>query len=146
MSPSRVKATLADLDERYDPAVIVIEDNGMQQYVVNDALEFSASMRAKVTGISTTGQKHSWENGIPRLRRLVENGSIQFYRGHDATENFVQAMLSLELRDGRLRGHTPDLIAAWYMAEQGIRHLEDIDALGAASDSDDQDETGVSYL
>ena len=143
MSPSRVKATLADLDERYDPAVIVIEDNGMQQYVVNDALEFSPSMRAKVTGISTTGQKHSWENGIPRLRRLVENGSIQFYRGHDATEDFVQAMLSLELRDGKLWGHTPDLIAAWYMAEQGIRRLEGSGRLGA---EDDHGGDGISYL
>jgi len=143
MSPSRVKATLADLDERYDPAVVVIEDNGMQQYVVNDAIEMSPAMRAKVTGIPTTGKKHSWENGIPRLRRLVENGSIQFYRGHGPTEEVIQAMLSLTLKDGRLEGHTPDLIAAWYMAEQGIRHLEGIGALNA---DDDGNDSGVSYM
>jgi len=142
MSPSRVKATLADLDERYDPAVVVIESNGMQQYVANDALEFSASLRAKVTGIPTTGKKHSWENGIPRLRRLVENGSIQFYRGHNGTEEFIQAAMSLTLKNGRLEGHTPDLIAAWYMAEQGIRRLE---GMGALEDADD-DSSGVSYL
>jgi len=143
MSPSRVKATLADLDARYDPAVVVIEDNGMQQYVANDAIEFSASLRAKVTGIPTTGKKHSWENGIPRLRRLVENGSIQFYRGHGPTEDLVQAAMSLTLEDGKLTGHTPDLIAAWYMAEQGIRRLEN---MGALEDTDDEDGSGVSYL
>ena len=144
MSPSRVKATLADLDDRYDPAVVVIEDNGMQQYVVNDAIEFSPSLRGKVTGIPTTGQKHSWENGIPRLRRLVENGSIRFYRGHGPTEDFVQAALSLTLDNGRLEGHTPDLIAAWYMAEQGIRRLE---GMGALDDTgDDEDNSGVSYV
>ena len=142
MSPSRVKATLSDLDDRYDPAVVVIEDNGMQQYVVNDALEFSPALRSKVTGISTTGKKHSWENGIPRLRRLVENGGIQFYRGHGPTEELVQAALSLTLSDGRLEGHTPDLIAAWYMAEQGIRRLEGVGAL----EEDGDDTTGVSYL
>jgi len=137
MQPSAVKATLADLDDRYDPAVVVIESNGMQQYVANDAVEFSASLRAKVTGIPTTGKKHSWENGIPRLRRLVENGGIQFYRGHSGTEEFVQAAMSLTLQDGKLQGHTPDLIAAWYMAEQGIRHLEGIGALDEDSDDDD---------
>jgi len=147
MQPSQVKATLADLNARYDPAVIVIEDNGMQQYVANDALEMNAEMRAKVTGISTTGQKHSWENGIPRLRTLVENGGIRFYRGHGPTEDFIQAMLSLTLKDGRLQGHTPDLIAAWYMAEQGIRHLESMGALDAdAGDSEDAGSSGVSYL
>jgi len=145
MQPSAVKATLADLDDRYDPAVIVIESNGMQQYVANDALEFSASLRAKVTGVPTTGKKHSWENGIPRLRRLVENGGIQFYRGHSGTEDFIQAAMSLTLSDGKLQGHTPDLIAGWYMAEQGIRHLEGIGAL-AGDDSDDEDDTGVSGI
>jgi hypothetical protein len=145
MAPSRIKATFADLDDRYDPATLVIEDNGMQQYVVNDAIEFSPSLRAKVTGISTGGSKHSWENGIPRLRRLVENGSIQFYRGHNATEDFIQAALSLSLKDGRLEGHTPDLIAAWYMAEQGIRQLESMGALEGPSEDDDSS-GGVSYL
>lgn len=143
MRPSAVKATLADLDDRYDPAAVVIEDNGMQQYVVNDAIEFSPALRAKVTGIPTTGQKHSWENGIPRLRRLVENGSIQFYRGHGPTEDFIQAALSLTLKDGRLEGHTPDLIAAWYMAEQGIRRLE---SMGALADDRDEDDNGITYL
>jgi hypothetical protein len=145
MAPSQVKATLADLDDRYDPAMVVIENNGMQQYVANDAIEFSAALRAKVTGIPTTGKKHSWENGVPRLRRLVESGSIQFYRGHGPTEEFVQAALSLTLSDGRLEGHTPDLIAAWYMAEQGIRRLESMGALEDDGDDDDRS-GGVSYL
>ena len=143
MSPSAIKARLQEYDRRYDPALIVIEDNGMQQYVVNDAIEFSPELRAKVTGISTTGKKHSWENGIPRLRNLVENGGIQFYRGHDATEDWIQAALSLELDEGRLSGHTPDLIAAWYMAEQGLRRFEyGQDDAGEA----DEDDTTVSYL
>ncbi|WP_141551653.1 hypothetical protein [Natrinema sp. CBA1119] len=136
MKPSDVKATILDLDDRYDPAVIVIEDNGMQQYVRNHAIQFSSSMMTKIVGIPTTGKKHSWENGIPRLRTLVENGGIHFYRGHDGTEDFVQAALSLELSDGKLKGHTPDLIAAWYMAEQGIRRLEGSGALDPDPDED----------
>jgi hypothetical protein len=145
MQPSDIRATLLDLDERYDPAVVVIESNGMQQYVANDAVEFSPSLRAKVQGIPTTGKKHSWENGIPRLRRLIENGGIQFYRGHGPTEDFIQAAMSLKLSDGKLQGHTPDLIAAWYMAEQGIRHLEGVGALDN-DDVDDEPDTGVSGI
>ncbi|MFC4549392.1 MULTISPECIES: hypothetical protein [Halorussus] len=142
MKPSAIRAKLLDLDDRYDPAMVVIESNGMQQYVANDAIEFSASLRSKVTGIPTTGKKHSWENGIPRLRTLVGNGGIQFYRGHGPTEDFIQAALSLKLKDGKLSGHTPDLIAAWYMAEQGIRRLEGMGALAG----DDDDTSGISYL
>jgi hypothetical protein len=138
LQPSAIKAQLAEYNRRYDPAIVVIEDNGMQQYVVNDAIEFSPGLAGKVTGISTTGQKHSWENGIPRLRTLVENGAIQFYRGHQPSEEFIQAMLSLELQDGKLSGHTPDLVAAWYMAEQGMRRLR--------FDDVDDDSNGVSYL
>lgn len=119
MSPSSIRATLLDLNDRYDPAKIVIEDNGMQQYIVNDAISLTPDMKAKVTGMSTTGKKHSWENGIPRLRTLVENGNLQLYRGDDGVEDFVQAALSLDLSDGKLQGHTPDLIAAWFMAEKG---------------------------
>ncbi|WP_135852619.1 phage terminase large subunit family protein [Halorussus salinus] len=145
LQPSEIRAELLDLDQRYDPALVVIESNGMQQYVANDAIEFSPSLRSKITSIPTTGQKHSWENGIPRLRTLVENGGIQFYRGHQPTEDFVQAALSLELKDGKLSGHTPDLIAAWYMAEQGLRKLEAAGLLDADTSPDD-DSNGVSYL
>jgi len=144
MSPSQVKARLQEYDRRYDPALIVVEDNGMQQYIVEDAIEFSPALRSKVTGLSTTSSKHSWENGIPRLRTLVDQGGIQFYRGHDATEDWIQAALSLELDDGKLQGHTPDLIAAWYMAEQGLRRFEY--GQHDAGDDDADDTNGVSYL
>ena len=148
MPPSAIKATLLDYDDRFDPALVVIESNGMQQYVANDAIEFSASLRAKIKGIPTTGKKHSWENGIPRLRTLVENGSMQFYRGHSPTEDVIQAMLSLRLTDGKMEGHTPDLIASTYMAEEGIRHLESIDALEMDGDGGDDDDStsGVDFL
>lgn len=151
MQPSEVKTLLTEYDRRFDPAMIVIESNGMQGYVVEDAIEFDAQLRAKVTGIPTSGKKHSWENGIPRLRTLVENGSMLFHRGHQPTEDFVQAMQSLELKDGRLQGHTPDLIAAWYMAEQGLRRIEslglaDEDPDGTDDEDDDSNSTGVSYI
>lgn len=120
MSPAEIQGRLTSLNDRFDPSVIVIESNGMQQYIVNDALSLGPDMAAKVRGKATTGKKHSWENGIPRLQTLIETGSFQFYRGHDPTEQFVNAVQSLELENGRLKGHTPDLVAAWYVAESAI--------------------------
>ena len=119
--PSQIKAEFHDLNRRFDPAQVAIESNGMQQYIVNDAMELTDELRAKVTGIPTSGKKHSWENGIPQLRNLIESGSMQFFRGHEGTEAFITAALSLRLSDGKLEGHTPDLIAAWYVAEQAYR-------------------------
>lgn len=121
MSPSSIRAELADMNRRFDPAVIAIEDNGIQQYIVNDAMEMGAEMRAKVRGYSTTGKKHTWENGVPQLRTLIESGSFHFYRGHTPTEDFINAATTLQLDDGKLTGHTPDLIAAWYMTEKAQR-------------------------
>jgi len=155
MKPSEVKNQLLEFDRRYDPALIVIEDNGMQSYVAEDAIEFDAQLAAKVTGLTTSGQKHSWENGIPRIRTLVDNGYILFHRGHRPTEDFITAMQSLERRDGKMHGHTPDLIASWYMAEKGFRRLESMGALDDVDDRDAGDEdddeqddggSGVSYL
>jgi hypothetical protein len=142
LSPSQVKGQLKDYDRRYDPAAIVIESNGIQGYIVEDAIEFDAQLAAKVTGLDTGSQQHSWENGIPRLRTLVENGMLHFYRDHAPTEDFITAMESLELEDGRLEGHTPDLVAAWYMAEKMFRRVD-----GQGVDSDDTDGgNGISYI
>ncbi len=144
LSPSQVKGQLAAYDRRYDPVAIAIESNGIQGYIVEDAIEFDSQLAAKVTGLDTGSQKHSWENGIPRLRTLVDNGMLQFYRDHQPTEDFITAMQSLELDDGRLEGHTPDLIAAWYMAEKLLRRFDGRDE---AEDVDDDDgDNGVSYL
>jgi hypothetical protein len=130
MAPSEIKNELEALNERYDPAYIIVEDNGMQAYVRNDAIETSDRLRAKIRGMATTSKKHSWRNGVPRLQTLVESGSIRFYRGDDGTEDFINAALSLELDDGKISGHLPDLVAAWYMAERGPEETEDDDDEG----------------
>lgn len=127
MKPSEIKAELETLNDAYNPSMIVVEDNGMQAYVRNDAIETSPELRAKIRGMPMTSKKHSWENGIPRLQTLVENGSLRLYRGDAGTEMFVNAALSLELDNGKLVGHTPDIIAAWYMAERGPEDLDDDD-------------------
>jgi hypothetical protein len=139
LSPSTVKAQLAEYDRRYDPAAIIIESNGIQGYIVEDAIEFDGQLAAKVRGLDTGSQKHSWENGIPRLRTLVENGMVQFYRGHGPTEDFITAMQSLELDNGRLEGHTPDLVASWYMAEKALRRFDGRETSGNGGN-------GVDYL
>jgi hypothetical protein len=141
LRPSEIEETLVDLDRRYDPAVVAIEDNGIQQFIVESAIEWDGQLAAKTVGFNTGSDKHSLENGIPRLQTLVENGRIQFYRGHQGTEDFITAAQSLRMSNSKLEGHTPDLIMAWYMAEKAIRRLQVGD--DADDDLDADSDSGV---
>jgi len=144
LKPSQVEETLVGLDRRYDPAVVAIESNGIQQFIVESAIEWDAQLAAKTVGFNTGSDKHSLENGIPRLQTLVENGRVHFYRGHDGTEDFITAAQSLRMSDGKLEGHTPDLIMAWYMAEKAIRRLH-VGGQDAGDDEDDEEDDSGAY-
>ena len=121
INPSRFKRKLQELDERYAPSEIVIESNGMQTYVVEDAVEFDRSLPIK--GANTSGRKHSWEDGIPRIAHRIANGGYQFYREDDRghTEQLIDALTTLVMDENdRLQGHTPDPVSALYQAEKAI--------------------------
>jgi hypothetical protein len=119
INPARFKAKLQELDRRYAPSAIVIESNGMQQYIIDDAVEFDRSLPIKRH--HTSQQKHSWKTGIPRIAHRIGQGGYQFYReADDNTEELIDALTSLVMKDGKLQGHTPDPVSALYQAEQAI--------------------------
>lgn len=145
LKPSDVRETLVDLDRRYDPAVIAIESNGIQQFIVESAIEWDPQLAAKTIGLNTSSKKHSLDNGVPRLQTLIENGRMRLYRGHEGTEDFITAALSLRRENGKLEGHTPDLVMAWYIAEKAIRRLHVGDGAGEADDDAADDDPGGVY-
>ncbi|WP_273835145.1 hypothetical protein [Halococcus sp. PRR34] len=119
IDPGRFKSKHQELDMLYSPSAIVIEDNGMQQYIVDDAVEFDRSL--PIQGETTTERKHSWEDGIPRIAHRVAQGGYNFYReGSDHTEQLINALTSLTMDEGELQGHTPDPVVAMYLAEKAI--------------------------
>lgn len=119
INPGRFKSKLQEFDRLYSPSQITIEDNGMQAFLVDDAVEFDRSLPIK--GATTTQQKHSWETGIPRIAHRVAQGGYRFYReADDHTEQLIDALTALTMDDGELVGHTPDPVSALYQAEKAI--------------------------
>ena len=117
--PSRFKSKLQELDTRYAPSDIVVESNGMQIYLAEDAVEFDRSL--PIRGETTSARKHSWEDGIPRIAHRVMQGGYRFYRdSDDHTEQLINALTSLTMDEGELVGHTPDPVSALYQAEKAI--------------------------
>lgn len=142
INPARFKTKLQELDRRYAPTAIVIESNGMQEYLVEDAIEFDRSL--PIQRHNTSAQKHSWESGIPRMAHRITNGGYQFYRENaDHTEELIDSLTSLVKNDeGKLEGHTPDPVSALYQAEQAIASKVptgtiDLDDHGARPSADD---------
>ncbi|GAA0200181.1 hypothetical protein ACFFQF_00870 [Haladaptatus pallidirubidus] len=119
IAPSRFKSKLQELDLLYAPSDIVIEGNGMQQYIIDDAVEFDRDLPIRKE--HTSVKKHSWETGIPRIAHRVTQGAYNFYRsGHDHTEQLINALTTLTMEEGELVGHTPDPVSALYQAEKAI--------------------------
>lgn len=119
IDPVRFKSTLQTLDMRYSPDTIVIESNGMQQYIIDDAVEFDRTL--PIQGANTSSKKHSWETGIPRMRHRVEQGGYTFFAGgEDHTDQLVNALTTLTMEEGKLVGHTPDPVSALYQAEKAV--------------------------
>lgn len=119
IDPSRFKSKIQELDTLYSPDTIQIESNGMQAYIVDDAVDFDRSL--PITGATTTREKHSWETGIPRMAHRVAQGGYRFYReSSDHTEQLINGLTGLTMDNDKLVGHTPDPVSALYMCEQAI--------------------------
>ena len=118
----------------YAPSDIVIEANGQQQYIIDDAVEFDRSL--PIRSETTTVKRHSWQTGIPRIAHRVAQGGYRFYReGDDHTEQLVDALTTLTMDEGKLVGHTPDPVSALYQAEKAI----DRDVSMTTIDLEDED-------
>jgi len=119
LSPSYIRETTVDLFERWDPAKIVWESNGWQEWLAEEQVQFPDYLPMEMAG--TGKRKHSWQSGVPAIADAVESGQFRFYRDSDGTEALIDALCQLRLDDNdHLAGHTPDVVMALYMAEKGM--------------------------
>lgn len=127
LSPRRIREETISLWERYEPAKIVWESNGWQEWLAEEQVQFPDYLPMEMAG--TTQRKHSWQSGVPAIADMVESGQYRFFRDDEGTEDLVDALCSLRMDDNdHLSGHTPDVVMALYMAEKGL-------AMGQASSS-----------
>ena len=120
--PSAFRAKMAALTDRYHPDAIALESNLNQTWVADDE-ELPQAVRQIIEPIATSRSKHSWKDGVPRIGSDIEAGHYRFYVGGDdtnMTEELITALTSVQMHDGELQGHTPDLVMALYMAHKRL--------------------------
>lgn len=114
--PSRWRDKLTNLHDRYAPDSIAIESNLNATWTSDDE-EIPRRVRQAIDPVATTRRKHSWKDGVPSIGSDIEAGRYRFYNGAD---DLVTALTSVQMSEGELVGHTPDLVMALFMAHKQL--------------------------
>lgn len=120
--PSRWRDKLTSLHDRYSPDAIAIESNLNATWTSDDD-EIPRRVRESIEPIATTRRKHSWKNGVPSIGSDIEAGRYRFYTGggdDNMTDDLITALTSVQMHEGELVGHTPDLVMALYMCHKWL--------------------------
>jgi hypothetical protein len=118
--PSRWRNKLTALYDRYNPDAIAIESNLNATWTADDD-EIPTRVRRAIDPIATTRRKHSWKDGVPSIGSDIETGKYRFYNGGESmTDELVNALTSVQMNEGELVGHTPDLVMALYMTHKRL--------------------------
>lgn len=119
--PSQFRAKMTALNDRYSPDTIALESNLNQTWVADDE-ELPRRVRQVIEPIATGRAKHSWKDGVPRIGSDIEAGRYRFYMdgADNQTEDLITALTSIQMHEGELVGHTPDLVMALYMAHKQL--------------------------
>jgi hypothetical protein len=116
--PTQCEKTI-DTANAFNPLVIQVENNNYQR-----ALQQSVVKRTDVPirGFTTTfASKESIETGIRSLSILVENGKLKIPRGDKESIELTDIFVRELQRVGK--GHTGDIVMAWWFAEGGIKRF-----------------------
>lgn len=120
LSPAQTKAKIISLNERFNPDVIMVENNAYQEALRRDLAD---STSVPVKGYTTGGEKYDIDIGVNSLAVDFENGKwILPYSNEDP---YTQQMIDI-LVGGMLDfpgGHTEDLLMALWFANNGLRTL-----------------------
>jgi YD repeat-containing protein len=120
--PSRWRSKLEALYDRYHPDEIAIESNLNATWTADDDA-MPRRVKQAIAPVPTTRSKHSWKDGVPSIGSDIETGRYRFYDdGADdcRTEELVTALTSIQMAEGELQGHTPDLVMALYMTHKRL--------------------------
>jgi len=106
--------------KRYDPSLIFIEANFMQQ-IYTDEMRRTTDLPVKGF-VTLATNKYPLDKGIPGLRILLENGKIIIPRGDEEsrrmTDEWIEECTQFGFVNGKLQGagDHDDLVMAWWFA------------------------------
>jgi Terminase RNaseH-like domain len=120
---------ICELCERYGVQVVMLENNGFQQWLV-DELETRPEARGRVYGNRTGRQKLDLIEGVLRLKNILLADRWIMPCGDAESRHFAKAWQNEHAaygwRDGRLEGvgEHDDTVDATWLVEVGIRKIE----------------------
>lgn len=120
LTPAQTKSHIIALSERYNPDLIIVENNAYQEALRRDLADTTS---LPVKGYTTGGEKYDVDIGINSLAVEFENG--KWILPYSSSDPYTIQMIDV-LVDGLLRfpsGHTEDLVMALWFANTGLRQL-----------------------
>jgi hypothetical protein len=130
--------------KQYDPAVVFIEANQMQQVWSDEMIRTSD---IPVKAFTTTAQnKYPLDKGVPSLRIQLENGKYVIPQGdvysRKQTGKWIEEATQFGFIDGKLQGigEHDDTVMAWWIAEEALKAGGFSFGFGDEEDDDQDDE------
>ena len=119
---NRQLEVIAKNAELYDPGLIFIESNAMQQ-IYTDEMRRMTDLPVKEF-VTLATNKYPLDRGVPGLRILLENEKIVIPRGdapsRKTTNTWIEEMSQFGYIDGKLQGigsHDDTVMAFWFACE-----------------------------
>jgi hypothetical protein len=142
---------IRDLTVRHRVMVGMVEDNGLQQWLL-DGLKNRPETRGRLYGHRTGTNKANLQEGIPRLALAFRAGSWIIPSGDKASlrmaRQFQAELSAYGYQDGRYAGvgeHDDTVIAAW-LVERTIAWLEELIREGPAEEVIWGEDVGIERL
>ncbi len=117
--------TLALMAQRYDPTLVLIESNAMQQIYTDEMRRMTDIPVKEFVTLATN--KYPLDRGVPGLRIVLENEKLTIPKGDEysrATTKIWESEASqFGYVEGRLQGigMHDDTVMAWWFAEEAIK-------------------------
>lgn len=111
--------------KRYDPTLVYIESNAMQQ-IYSDELRRATDIPVKPF-VTLASNKYPLDKGVPSLRLLLENQKMIIPRGDqhsiDVTNVWLDECRQFGYIDGKLQGlgSHDDTVMAWWLAVEAAK-------------------------
>lgn len=116
---------IALVSKQYEPALVYIESNAMQQIYTQEMRRLTDVPVKEFVTLATN--KYPLDKGIPGLRILLENEKYVVPRGDEysteRTDLWMSEAMSFGFVEGKLQGigEHDDIIMAWWMAEEATK-------------------------
>ena len=119
--PKIKRQGLYDTASEFDPLAIVVENNSMQQWLIEDIADDDTYSELPVIPFRTGTNKMNMEEGLPSITTLFQNNRVVIPYGDTYLRDMFAPLLE-ELQNLPLSA-TTDCVMAFWFATKGLKEL-----------------------